>query len=111
MVQGPTHRLTIRYHEFKTVQTIEVCWIEYAFHDSVDGDGRNTKRAAAMRCLNYHVSGGLRICIVNQNPENISLFHRTHAWTTREESFHRSWFWSWISRRIARLLNWSTYPG
>src|SRR6476469_5521442 len=111
MVQCPTHWLTVCYHQLKTVQPVKVCWIEHAFHDSMYGNCRDTERAATMGGGNHHVSSGFRICVVNQDSKDISLCHRTHAWTTREESFHRSWFRSWISRRMAMLSNCSSYPG
>src|SRR3954467_1133859 len=111
MVEGPANRLPIRYHSFEIIESIKVCRIEYAFHDSMHGDGRYAERATTMRSGNHHVSRGFQVCVVDEDSENISLFHRTHAVTTRDETFHRSWFWSWISRRIARLSNCKAYPG
>src|SRR5947209_19038790 len=111
MVQCPTDGLTVCHHQLKTVQTIKVCRIEHAFHHSMYRNRGDTESAATMGGGNHHISSGFRICVVNQNPKNISLCHSAHAWTTREESFHRSWFRSWISRRIAMLSNCSSYPG
>src|SRR5579864_5867746 len=110
MIQRPAHRLTVCHHQLKAIQAIEVRGIEDAFHHSMYGDSGNAERTATMRCMNHHVSSGFRICVINQDPEDISLFHRTHAWTTREESFHRSLFRSWISRRMAWLSNCNAYP-
>src|ERR1051325_6481808 len=111
MVQGPAHGLAVCYHKFKAVESIKVSGIEHTFHHPVYGNGRNAERAATMRGGNHHISRSFQICVVDEDPENISLFHRTHAWTTRDESFHRRWFRSWISRRIARLSNCNAYPG